>query len=473
MSESHERTVTSNRPLASPPFDDEEPPQRSHRHPVWQDVSDHQWEDWRWQSQNAIRSVRQLRDLLPFSPEELEVIGSLEAEYKLAIPPYFFSLIDPTDPNDPIRLQSVTSPLEAQNPSGYELEDPLDEEKDMPVPGLTHRYPDRALVVTTHVCTMYCRFCTRKRTTMVRDGWDAINRNDERMIEYVRDHPEIRDVIVSGGDPLTLPPAKLKFFLDGFAAIPHVDVIRIGTRVPVTLPQKLFDESLIEMLASAGKVWIQTHFNHPREITPEAARACKALLCAGMPINNHTVLLKGVNDDLETMRALMRGLLRIKVRPYYIFHCDPVIGAGHFRTSVWKGLEIMEGLRGHMSGLAVPTYVVDSPHGGGKIPLMPNYLVSASDDAVVLRNYEGMLVRYQAEDKPTTSLPARTRGVSALIAGSKSALVPEGNERLARRHDQMHDGCETHKNGELLADGPDGLPLTGPARRLISLMMCH
>ncbi|HEY7422917.1 MAG TPA: KamA family radical SAM protein, partial [Gemmataceae bacterium] len=383
--------------------------------------------------QNAIRSVRQLRTLLPFTVAELEAIGRLEGEYKLAIPPYYFSLIDPDDRDDPIRLQAVPSPLEQLNPSGYELEDPLEEDKDSPVPGLTHRYPDRALLVTTHVCTMYCRFCTRKRATMVRGGWDAISRNDERMIEYVRDHPEIRDVIVSGGDPLTLPVTKLRFFLDSLAAIPHVDVVRIGTRVPVTLPQKLYDHHLIDLLASAGKVWIQTHFNHPREITPEAAHVCQALLRAGMPVNNHTVLLKGVNDSLETMRSLMRALLRIKVRPYYIFHCDPVIGAGHFRTSVWKGMEIMEGLRGHLSGLGIPTYVVDCPHGGGKVPVMPNYLVSASDDAVVLRNYEGMLVRYQAEDKPQTVQPTSSRGVSSLLQGSKSALVPAGNDRMARR----------------------------------------
>jgi lysine 2,3-aminomutase len=305
----------------------------------------------------------------------------------------------------------------------------------MPVPGLTHRYPDRALLVTTHVCTMYCRFCTRKRATMVRGGWDAVSHDDERMIDYVREHTEIRDVIVSGGDPLTLPTAKLKFFLENLAAIPHVDVIRVGTRVPVTMPQRLYDPELIDLLASAGKVWIQTHFNHPREVTPEAARVCDALLRAGMPINNHSVLLKGVNDDLETMRLLMRALLRIKVRPYYIFHCDPVIGAGHFRTSVWKGLEIIEGLRGHMSGLGIPTYVVDSPHGGGKIPLMPNYMVSASDDAVVLRNFEGLLVRYQAEDKPATTRETPTRGVSALLTGAKSALIPEDTDRMNRRRD--------------------------------------
>jgi lysine 2,3-aminomutase len=414
-------------------IEEEEPPGKPRRHPLWRTVPDHRWNDWRWQSQNAIRSVRQLRELLSFSPEELEAIGALEGEYKLAIPPYYFSLINPDDPEDPIRLQSVTSPLEMQNQSGYELEDPLEEDQDAPVPGLTHRYPDRVLLVTTHVCTMYCRFCTRKRATMVRGGWDAVSRNDERMIEYVRDHPEIRDVIVSGGDPLTLPTAKLRFFLENLAAISHVDVIRIGTRVPVTLPQKLYDQKLVDLLARTEKVWIQTHFNHAREVTPEAARVCKSLLRGGMPVNNHTVLMKGVNDSLEAMRQLMRALLRIKVRPYYLFHCDPVIGAGHFRTSVWKGLEIMEGLRGHMSGLGIPTYVVDSPHGGGKIPLMPNYLVSASDDAVVLRNYEGMLVRYQAEDKPNTVQSTKTRGVSSLLQGSKTLLMPEQNERMARR----------------------------------------
>lgn len=413
--------------------DDEEPPSKPRRNPIWADVPDHQWDDWRWQSQNAVRSVRQLRNLLSFTDEELEAIGRLESEYKLAIPPYYFSLINPDDPNDPIRRQSVASPLEAENPSGYELEDPLEEDKDSPVPGLTHRYPDRALLVTTHVCTMYCRFCTRKRATMVRGGWEAISRNDRRMIDYVASHSEIRDVIVSGGDPITLPITKLRFFLENLAKIPHVDVIRIGTRTPVTLPQKLYDPELIELLASAGKVWIQTHFNHPREITPEAARVCLSLLKAGMPVNNHTVLLAGVNDDLATMRNLMRALLRIKVRPYYLFHCDPVIGAGHFRTSVWKGMEIMEGLRGHMSGLGIPTYVVDSPHGGGKIPVMPNYIVSASDDAVVLRNYEGMLVRYQSQDKPNTIEPTLNRGVSSLLQGTRSAIIPEGNERMARR----------------------------------------
>lgn len=438
------------------PIDDDDPPGKPRRHPVWADVPEDQWNDWRWQSQNSIRSVRQLRDLLDLPPDEMQSLGELEREYKTSIPPYYFSLIDINDPSDPIRLQSVPSSKELENPSGYELEDPLEEELDSPVPGLTHRYPDRALLVTTHVCTMYCRFCTRKRATMVRGGWDAITRDDQRMIDYVANHPEIRDVILSGGDALTLSPTRLRFFIESLSAIPHVDVLRVGTRVPVTLPMRLFDQELIDLLGSSGKVWVQTHFNHPREVTPEAARGIRMLLSAGIPVNNHAVLLQGVNDDLGTIRKLLRALLRIKVRPYYLFHCDPVIGAGHFRTSVWKGLEIIEGLRGHMSGLGIPTYVVDSPHGGGKIPVMPNYLISASDDAVILRNYEGMVVRYQAQDKPSTVSPTPSRGVSSLLTGQRTVLIPENTERLKRRALRMFDsarstGYTTDEDGEAVS----------------------
>jgi lysine 2,3-aminomutase len=435
MSESETRSFVESAavPQSMPAFDDDEPPSSPRRHPFWKDVPQDKWDDWRWQMQNAIRSVRQLRTLLTFTDVELEKIGRLEADFKVVIPPYYFSLIDPNNPADPIRLQAVPDGRELDNPSGYELEDPLEEDKDSPVPGVTHRYPDRALLVTTPACSMYCRFCTRKRATLTRGGWEAITRDDRRMVEYVAKHSEIKDVIISGGDPLTLPTPKLKFFLDGLSRIKHVDVIRIGTRVPVTLPQRLYDKDLLRLLRSAKKVWIQTHFNHPREITPESKKVCNALLKAGMPVNNHTVLLQGVNDSLETMRKLLRGLLRIKVRPYYIFHCDPVTGAGHFRTSVWKGMEIMEGLRGHMSGLGIPTYVVDSPHGGGKIPVMPNYLISAGEDAVVLRNFEGQIVRYQAQDKPNTTETTVTRGVSSLLQGTRSVIIPEGSERMARR----------------------------------------
>jgi lysine 2,3-aminomutase len=254
------------------------------------------------------------------------------------------------------------------------------------------------------------------------------------MVEYVRDHPEIHDVIISGGDPLTLPLEKLGFFLENLGAIPHLDVIRIGTRVPVTLPQRLDDPELLDLLEATGKVWIQTHFNHPREVTAEAKRACDHLRMRGMPVNNHAVLLKGVNDSLAAQRALCRALLRIKVRPYYLFHCDPVTGADHFRTPVWKGIEIIEGLRGHISGLGVPTYVVDAPRGGGKIPLMPNYLLSATEDSVILRNYEGMIINYHPTgEHPGARPPVETQGVSALLEGQGEVLVPEGNPRLLRR----------------------------------------
>jgi lysine 2,3-aminomutase len=414
--------------------------------------------------QNAIRTTSQVVELLPHSPSEIAALESLEAQYKLAIPPYYFSLINVDDPNDPIRLQSVPSPLEMTSQSGQELEDPLEEDKDSPVPGLTHRYPDRVLMVTTHVCTMYCRFCTRKRVTMDRDGWDGPSHNDQRMVDYVREHKEIHDVIVSGGDPLSLPMSKLRWFVTELAAIEHVDVIRIGTRVPVTLPQRIFDPELVELLRSAGKIWIQTHFNHPHEITPETARACRLLVNAGMPVSNHAVLLKGVNDSVPTMRALMRGLLKIKVRPYYLFHCDPVTGAGHFRTSVWKGLEIMEGLRGHISGLGVPTYVVDGMHGAGKIPLMPNYLISASENAVVLRNYEGLLFRYAPEDRTDGKAEHYpSLGVSNLLSGNMGALVPEDTPRYRRRQD--HAEAASPPTALPILDGPhfDAIPMnSGP-----------
>lgn len=458
--------------------DAEEPPSSSRRHPHWKDVPRSQWEDWRWQMQNAVRTTSQLVDLLPHPPRDIAALESLESQYKLAIPPYYFSLIDVDDPQDPIRLQSCPSTLEMTSETGLELEDPLEEDKDSPVPGLTHRYPDRVLMVTTHVCSMYCRFCTRKRVTMDRDGWDAPSHNDQRMIQYVREHKEIHDVIVSGGDPLSLPVSKLRWFVNELAAIEHVDVIRIGTRVPVTLPQRLFDPDLVDLLRRAGKIWIQTHFNHPREITPETTRAVRNLVNAGMPVSNHAVLLKGVNDSVPVMRELMRGLLRIKVRPYYIFHCDPVVGAGHFRTSVWKGLEIIEGLRGHMSGLGVPTYVVDGLHGAGKIPLMPNYLVSAAENAVVLRNYEGMLFRYAPEDKDGGQQTRyESMGVSSLLGGQRSMLMPEGNRRMARRQANeaqlpiVESGCSNgnghshgHANGSARAN--DGAHSNGNGHAL-------
>lgn len=432
---------------------------RSPRHPAWRNVPDDQWDDWRWQTRHAIRTPGRLADLLPIAPEDRAALDALATQFKTAIPPYYLSLIDPHDPADPIRIQSVPSPHELA--IGGE-DDPLEEDRDSPVPGLTHRYPDRALVVTTHVCTMYCRFCTRKRVTMRRGGWDALSPDDRRMVEYVADHPEIRDVILSGGDPLTLPPEKLAYFLERLSALPHVDVVRLGTRVPVTLPQLLDEPALLHVLeANADKLWIQTHFNHAREVTPEAERACRRLRRLGLPINNHAVLLRGVNDTVGDQRDLSRSLLRIKVQPYYLFHCDPVIGAGHLRTSIWKGIEIIEGLRGHTSGLGVPTYVVDSPGGGGKVPLMPNYLVSASDEAVVLRNYEGMLFRYDPTGRAETQPAHDDQGVSRLLRGQGQVLTPDGNPRASRRREDR--GASTISGGQADGNGhASGLTLDGP-----------
>lgn len=401
-----------------------------------------QWNDWRWQQKHTIRNIAQLAKALALTDAEVSALRPLEDHYRLAIPPYYLSLIDTTDPADPLWLQSVPSPLELSGSETDEMDDPLEEEQDAPLPGLTHRYPDRVLVLASPICPMYCRFCTRKRNTMDREG-HIPPLDIAAVVDYVRAHGEVHDVIISGGDPLMLSVAKLRRLLAPLAAIDHVDLIRVGTRVPVTLPQRVLDRDLVDMLAAVRKVWVQTHFNHPREITAESALACRLLTEAGIPVSNQTTLLRGVNDSVETMRSLVRGLLRIKVRPYYLFHCDPVRGAGHFRTSLWKGLEIIEGLRGHVSGVGVPTYAVDGLHGAGKVPIMPNYLVSAAENTVVLRNYEGVLFRYNPEcgGAPTPDNGSRL-GVSGLLAGDTTVLIPEDTPRLQRRKQRGNGGDE-------------------------------
>ena len=421
--------------------DSEEPPSRH----LWSDVSEEEWRDWKWQLKNRIRTFQQLEKLLPFTEDEKERIKRAIATYHVSIPPYYFSLINPDDPDDPIRKQAVPMPEEIEIKLGED--DPLGEEVDSPVDGLTHRYPDRVLMYIASFCPVYCRHCTRKREWLEGE-YQRTPEELDRMIAYIRENEEIRDVIISGGDPLASPLHKLEYILQNLRAIPHLDVIRIGSRVPVFLPMRINDE-LTAVLEKYGPIWINTHFNHPNEITPYAEEAVLKLLKAGCPVNNQAVLLKGVNDDLETMKRLLRGLLRIRVRPYYLFHCDPVNGAAHFRTSVWKGIEIIEGLRGHISGLAIPTYVVDAPGGGGKIPLMPNYLLSASDDAVVLRNYEGVIVKYDPDghlrknknsnrskngnhnnNKPREAPPV---GISGLLESDETSLIPRDLQRVQRR----------------------------------------
>jgi lysine 2,3-aminomutase len=341
-------------------------------------------DDWRALLAASLTSPRDLAAALPeLDPRELQ---RLDRRFAVRVNPYYLSLI--RSPGDPIWRQAIPDICELDE-DGYE--DPLGEEADSPVPGISHRYPDRVLFCVSSVCAMYCRFCTRKRKVSRKDA--LTDKDFQQGLAYIRDHPEIRDVLLSGGDPLMHGDARLESILAGVRAIPHVQIIRIGTRIPVTLPQRVTPE-LCAMLARYHPLYINTHFNHPREITPEAARACRLLADAGIPLGNQSVLLRKVNDDAVTMTRLVQGLLMIRVRPYYIYLMDLVRGGRHFRTSVRRGLEIIGALRGHTSGLAVPTLVIDAPGGGGKIPIAPETIVSLDEREVVLRNYKGDIYRY-------------------------------------------------------------------------------
>ena len=374
--------------------EDEEPPGKGATATgrLFASVSPENWNDWRWQFKNRITTVEELNKYLPLNRKQQAQLRLVSLKYPLAATPYYLSLIDAKNPTDPIRLQAVPAGEELTK-AGEGIEDPLAEHEHSVVPGLVHRYPDRVLMVLTDICPMLCRHCTRKREW--RSGvWVRSGAEIQAMMDYIRIHPEVRDVIISGGDPLTLSTARLEPVLAGLRSIKHVDIIRIGTRCPVVMPQRIDDE-LCGMLGKYGPIWLNTHFNHPREITPEAAAACDKLLRAGVPVNNQSVLLKGVNDSLETQRALCQGLLRAKVRPYYLFQCDEVAGTEHFWTPVETGIQIIEGLRGYTSGLAVPTYVIDLPHGGGKIPVGPEYLLAREGDGFRVRNYQGKLSHYK------------------------------------------------------------------------------
>jgi lysine 2,3-aminomutase len=364
---------------------------RANRARLYPHVTDAQWDDWKWQQKNRVTTLEELARLFNIDDLTSERLGEVFELYRTAITPYYLCLIDFDNPLDPLRVQSVPAVEELLNP-GELTWDPLNEEGDSPVTGIVHRYPDRCLFLVTSYCPLYCRYCTRKRKWVDEDGTTG-QRKVEKMIEYVADHPEIRDVIVSGGDPLSLSLTYLEKILAGLRAIPHVEIIRFGSRVPVFLPQRI-DSEMTSLLEKYHPIWINTHFNHPNEITPGAAAACDRLLRAGVPVNNQAVLLRGVNDCPYTMRDLVQGLMKIRVRPYYLYLCDQVMGAEHFRTSVGEGIEIIEFLRGHTSGLAVPQFVMDAPGGGGKVPLMPNYILGNYGDSVVYRNFEGVIGRY-------------------------------------------------------------------------------
>ncbi len=364
------------------------------RIPLWKDVELSQWETYHWQMTNRIETVEKLRQVIRLTPSETAAVTRRSGRFIMGIPPYWAVLMDPDDPSCPIRRQAV--PVEEEYKlSPNDMIDPLGEDSHMPVPGLVHRYPDRVLLLVVEVCAMYCRFCTRSRVVGTTAGYSR-PANIDAAIDYIRAHRKVRDVLISGGDPLTLSDERLDDVLTKLKAIPHVEFVRIGTRNPVTLPYRV-TESLCNVLKKHKPVWMSLHFNHPKEVTEPVARSCGMLADAGVPLGSQTVLMRGINDRPAIMKKLFHELLKIGVRPYYIYQCDPVKGTAHFRTPVSAGLAIIEKLRGHTTGYAVPTFVVDGPGGGGKIPLMPNYVVSVKDGVWTLRNYAGKLFTYTEE----------------------------------------------------------------------------
>ncbi len=410
----------------------------SRRELLFPQVTDAQWNDWKWQVKNRIETIDQLKKYISLTPQEEEGVKKTLSTLRMAITPYYISLIDPNDPNCPIRKQAIPTGAETHQ-SAADLLDPLHEDEDSPTPGLTHRYPDRVLMLITDMCSMYCRHCTRRRFAGQKDD-ESPNAKIEKCIEYVARTPQVRDVLLSGGDALMVSDEKLEYIISRLRAIPHVEIIRIGSRTPVVCPQRITDD-LVNMLKKYHPIWLNTHFNHPNEITPEAAAACAKLADAGIPLGNQSVLLRGVNDCVNIMMHLVHELVKIRVRPYYIYQCDLSMGLEHFRTPVSKGIEIIEGLRGHTSGYAVPTFVVDAPGGGGKTPVMPQYVISQSPGKVVLRNFEGVITTYT---EPTDyhnechcedcTRNESVEGVASLLKGQRMTIEPTKLLRKERHH---------------------------------------
>lgn len=409
----------------------EEPPGTKPPRP-WEDVPLAQWQDWRWQLAHRLNTVADFAQVIRLTDDEIAGL-SAPGLFRVDVTPYWASLMHPEDPNCPIRRQVLPTSAEL-TPFASEMIDSLGEDEHSPVPGLVHRYPDRVLMLVTTQCASYCRFCTRSR--IVGNPEAQFSRADyDRQIDYLAHTPQVRDVLLSGGDALMIPPKILDDLLGRLRAIPHIEIIRIGTRVPNFLPQRITDD-LVAVLRKHHPLWMNIHFNHPQEITPAVSVALAKLADAGIPLGAQTVLMAGINDCPNIMAELMRKLVRNRVRPYYLYQCDLVHGAGHFRTPVAKGIEIMEALRGHTSGYAIPTYVIDAPQGGGKVPILPNYLLSQSPDRVVVRNFEGFISTYvQPNDyKPhdpaaCSACQARLHdgqeGVSGLLAGPHLTIEPQ------------------------------------------------
>ncbi|AUG57236.1 lysine 2,3-aminomutase [Acetivibrio saccincola] len=407
---------------------------------IWKNVSEEQWNDWRWQISNRITTLEELEQVINLTDEEREGVKKALKYLRMAITPYYATLMDVDNYDCPIRRQGVPTIYETEL-SNSDMTDPLEEGLDSPLPGLTHRYPDRVLLLITDQCSMYCRHCTRRRFAGHDDKAMPL-KNIKRAIEYIKKHKEIRDVLLSGGDALCVSDSTLDYILGSIRAIKHVEVIRIGTRTPVVMPQRITKE-LCDIIKKHHPVWLNTHFNHPNEITKEAKQACEMLVNAGVPLGNQSVLLKGINDCPYIMKKLVHELVKMRVRPYYLYQCDLSEGIEHFRTSVSTGIEIIEMLRGHTSGFAVPTFVVDAPGGGGKIPVNPQYVVSQSPEKIILRNFEGVICSY-SEPKDKTheckncGLCKKYRnednvGIEQLYEEENISLIPRSNIRLNRR----------------------------------------
>lgn len=364
----------------------------------YKNVPDSDWYNWKWQLQNRITTLEELEKIITVTPEERRSFSECAKKFKMAITPYYASLMDRYDPKCPIRKECVPY-FEEMNILATDMEDPLAEDRDSPVPGLTHRYPDRVLFYVSHDCPLLCRHCTRKRKVSKPDS-AAQGELLERGIDYIRNHPEVRDIVVSGGDPCCLGSDKIGYVLSRLREIPHVEVVRLGTRTPVTLPMRWREDSLLEQIEKVGPIHLNTHFNHPRAMTRENLLAVTRIHLAGVAMGNQSVLLKGVNDDAKIMMEVCHKLLLMKIRPYYIYQCDLAEGINHFRTKVSKGVEIIRAMRGWTSGLAIPQFVVDAPGGGGKIPINPNYIESYEGNKLVLKNYKGMICSYyEPEEK--------------------------------------------------------------------------
>jgi lysine 2,3-aminomutase len=415
----------------------------SKRADYYADIPDEKWNNWRWQLSNRINTPEEFEKVFPLTDSEREALSAAHL-FRVDITPYYASLINPDDSNDPIRKQVVPTAGEMV-PFTAMMEDSLAEDRHSPVPGLVHRYPDRVLMLVTTQCASYCRYCTRSR--IVGDPTETFSREEfEMQLEYLKRTPQVRDVLLSGGDPLVLAPKVLEEILSRLREIPHIEILRIGSRVPVFLPMRITEE-LTNTLQQFHPMWMNIHVNHSNEISTELADACDRLTRAGIPLGNQSVLLAGVNDNVHIQRQLVHDLVRIRVRPYYLYQCDLVEGAGHFRTPVSKGVEIMEGLRGHTTGFAVPTYCIDAPGGGGKIPVMPNYMISMSDHKIVLRNFEGFITTYEEPVDYNPSKAAQTTlkrpepgqsGVLGLLEGDQMFIKPQGFDDLHDRGGLQH-----------------------------------